>query len=140
MQAVNMQQINAIIREVAYRLVKRRTHQPGECPVALIMVTLQYLIDLLTVKPAMLVPLPSVYPIAGSRQAKLVHRLAKGTIRVAFVGTQLDKDSWLHHINTPEGERNVAMPRVRITQMFGMFENNRPKDLSKFHVPRLLVT
>ena len=64
-----------------------------------------------------------------------MHRLAKGTVRVAFVGAQLDKDAWLHHINTPEGKRNVAMPGGNITQMLGMLENNRPEDLSKVHVP-----
>src|SRR5262249_13787114 len=105
MVAVDVQEVDAAVRKIALRFVKRTLNEAREPPVQGVVMGPEFFEHLGNVMARMRVALPAIYGETARVQAEVQDGLAEGTIRGPRVRTQLHKRSRAKHIHEVHRER-----------------------------------
>ena len=122
---IEVEQIDRAVGEVGRRLVERLLEEAREAAVERIVVDAQVLEDLRRVRARVLVAFPGVDGVAAGLQAERLHGLAKGAVRIAFPGSELDEEPRPQRSDGEEGKGNVFVPAVDVGQPPRLLEHER---------------
>jgi hypothetical protein len=75
------------------------------------MVGAQFIVNLVTIVPRVLVTLPMVDAKAPRLEAERMDSLQEGTVGIACVDPEFDNHAWLQRAYQPESKRRVSQPR-----------------------------
>jgi hypothetical protein len=127
---VHVQQIDTGIGKVLDGIVECGTNQTRKGPVAGVVMSGQFLEDFFAVISGVGITPPGVYGEAGRAQSEPVDSLGEREVRVAGVRPQFHKSPRSERIDDPEGEGNVARPRIGLGEMIHRPERGVPEDES----------
>ena len=110
-EAVDVEQVDRSVLEVADRFVEGRPDQARERGVMPVVVCREPLEDLLAVEACVLVTLASVDRVARRGDPKPRHRLAQGEIRDTLLCAEFDEGAGTQRVDEPKREGDVLPPR-----------------------------
>lgn len=90
--AIDVEEVDTAIGEIADRFVKCRTNQPRERRVPAVMVVTPLRKHGLIVEAGVWIPFPGIDRVARRSQTQLLHGLCECRVAVARVRAELDED------------------------------------------------
>lgn len=109
--AVDVEQVDRPVGEIAQRIIDGRTNQAREGRVLFLVPRGNGPEHALVVEPGVLVTFPSIDGVGGRAEPEPVDGLAEGEIRIAVVRAELDEAARSQRFTDPEGKGRVLDPR-----------------------------
>src|SRR5262245_10239990 len=111
MAAIDMEQIDAPVRELVDRVIESRANECREGGIPAVVISAHVLVDLLPVEAGVLVAAPRIHGEATRLDLQALDSLAEGEVRKSPVRAKLYQRGWTERLDEPEREWRVLEPR-----------------------------
>ena len=123
-KAVDVQEINAPVRELRQGVVERRPYEPGKCAEMMIVERGPLLEHIFAVEASLVITLPRVHGIGRGVEPKYLNRLRERRVAHAGVRPELHDRARPQRVDQPERERNMRYPAGRIDEPHRLREDD----------------